>query len=150
MDLDVLYTGTTVDVPLWDCLVLAPPLIKERNGILLTDWDQDRVKEKGNWGLILKLGERAFEKEKEKTGDTPYHTGEWVFFQEYHPESRYVNDTMVYFIVDGRISGRIPDVKTWKVFHDIRDELEKMKIDAASKRSELLDLASKWEEDCAY
>lgn len=156
MDLDKQYIGMSLDIPSWDVLVLAPHLIKKMHGLFQTDWAQDTMQESGYWGMILKLGERAFEQERfyESDGKTkratpiaaPYAAGDWIMFNEFCPQSRRINKTNVYAIPDAKIMFKIPEneLHLWNVYHLIRDELENMKKDTKDLVSELERKAAAW------
>ena len=143
--LDVEYLGMTIDVPLWDVLVLGAPLIKEKDGIVLTGWSQDMVQEKCQWGLVLKLGERAYEKARDAEGHAPYHPGDWVFFNPIQHQSLRANNVLAHFVPDGAIVARIPSPKEWEIFHEIKDQLVLMREDMLWKREDLAQRSKEWE-----
>lgn len=143
--LDVEYLGMTIDVPLWDVLVLGAPLIKEKDGIVLTGWSQDMVQEKCQWGLVLKLGERAYEKARDAEGNAPYKPGDWVFFNPIQHQSLRANNVLAHFVPDGAIVARIPSPKEWEIFHEIKDQLVLMREDMLWKREDLIQRSKDWE-----
>ena len=138
--LDIEYCGVEIDIPSWDVLV-TKPLITEMNGLLMSDWQQDRLQEQGHWGLILKLGARAFEKEIEKGKPIPYQVGDWVMFHELHPQARRINESFVYFVPDNKLICKITDLIHWECYHLAFNDLQLMRERAAETRKKWADEA---------
>lgn len=147
-DLDQIYLGTKISVPLWELLILAPPGISMMQGLVQTSFSTDSMKQSANYGMILKIGDHCFEEVKNKDGsraECPYKTGEWISFEEFHPQSRKVNGVMVYYIADSRIMGRHDELDTWDCYLLFEDKLKRIREHASSwlhsSRAERLRLA---------
>lgn len=140
-DLDVVYLGTKIDVPLWEVLLLAPPTIKSMQGLEQTDATSDSMRLSADYGMVLKVGDLAFSevlKDQVKEGKElkpPFVPGQWVAFEEFHPQSRNINGVMVYHIADSRIMSSMNELDMWDCYLLFEENLKKIRAYAAQWRS---------------
>lgn len=129
-DLDIIYLGTKLRVPLWEMVLLASPGIHEMGGLIQTDHTQDSMIMSADYGMILKMGDHCYE----EVGN-PYKTGQWVSFEEFHPQSRRINGVLIYFIADSRIMAEQAELETWDCYLLFEEKLKKLREHAAEWRS---------------
>jgi hypothetical protein len=84
--------------------------------------------------MVLKIGDRAYE----EVGN-PYKPGDWVSFEEFHPQSRMINGVKVYFIADSRIMIKQKDLSTWDCYLLFEENLKKIREHASRWRNMSLD-----------
>lgn len=135
MNYDVMYLGTSLRIPSWSVLILGAPAPKQINGILVSEGDKRNINFDANWGLILKIGDRAFE--DNKGNPTPYEVGQWVMFEDFHPEARFINETLVYFIPDTRIICELEEPTTFEPYVTFYPTLDELREKAAAKRESI-------------
>jgi len=136
MDLDIKYVGTSVRIPSWSILILGAPAPEKIGQILLTEGSRASMNFDANWGLILKVGARAFEEEAYK--EPPFKAGDWVMFEDFHPEARKINDTLVYFIPDSRVIAALDDPLTFEPYLNFKDVLPSIEQAALDFRNALI------------
>lgn len=135
MQYDIVYLGTSIDLPGWSLLVLGAPAPTHIGGILLSDDVIKSMNFDANWGLVLKVGDRAFEADP---NGCPYKPGDWVIFEDFHPEARYIHGVLVYFIPDARVIGKLPEIETFEPYLNFREVLPEMEERASELRKSLL------------
>jgi len=138
MNYDVVYLGTSIRMPSWSLLILGAPSPDKVGGIYLSEDAKKSMNFDANWGLVLKVGDRAFEATDGTPNESPYKAGDWVMFEDFHPEARYINKTLVYFIPDSRIICALDDPQTFGPFLDFEETLAPIREDARILREELL------------
>lgn len=136
MDYTRRYLGTSIRIPSWSLLILGAPAPEKIGGILISEDAKRSINFDANWGLILKIGDRAFEENKEDRH--PYKPGQWVMFEDFHPEARFLNETLVYFIPDSRIICELDEPETFEPFVNFFQTLPEIENRAAEKREHLL------------
>lgn len=127
MDLDVKYLGTSLTLPSWSLLLLAAPAPEKIGSLYVDEGAQNLMNADANWGMVLKIGDRAFE-------DNPkgvcYKPGDWVFFEDFHPQARMVHEQRVYFIPDTRVMCGIPFPETFEPYVDFYNMLPGLELKA--------------------
>lgn len=144
MDLDITYLGTSFKLPDWHVLILGAPAPEKYGDFLVAPTSRNSMQATANWGLILKIGKRAWEKLPE---GSPYKPGEWVMFDDFHPQARLSNGQVVYFIPDTRIMCGLEEPHTFEPWLDFRVQLPVLRDKMAQKRKDLLKRFSNEEED---
>lgn len=137
-DLDIIYLGMEVDVPLWEVFLLAAPPMSEMLGLTQTDATRDMMRMSANYGMILTIGGHTYEEvldENKKRAPCPYRTGQWVAFEEFHPQSRKYNGVMTYCISDSRVMKSIKELDMWDCYLLFEENLKKIRDHAAAWRS---------------
>lgn len=128
--LDMEFLACELDIPYWDVLMLTAPKITKIGKVLESEWSQDTVQESANWGMILKLGDAAYEAKRLKGLPPPYSPGDWVLFNEFRPEPRRINNVPCYFIPDGKIMARMRDPEKFIAYHYVKSQLPVLKQQA--------------------
>lgn len=137
-DLDIIYLGMKTYVPLYEVLILATPPIREMKGLKQSDATSDSMQMSADYGMILKIGGHAYEEIKDdnkKRLPCPYKTGQWVSFEEFHPQARKDNGLLTYCIADSRIIRAYDDLEHWDVYLLFEKNLKKIRERAAKWRS---------------
>jgi co-chaperonin GroES (HSP10) len=135
MDYDIKYLGTPIRLPGWALLILGAPAPDVIGGIMISDDAKRSMNFDANWGLVLKVGDRAYE---ENPGGSPYKAGDWVIFEDFHPEARYIHDTLVYFIPDSRVCGALPEPESYEPYVNFVATLPEIEQRAIHKREMLM------------
>ncbi len=137
-DLDIVYLGVEVNVPLFEILLLAPPPIREMKGLVQSDATSDSMQLSADYGMVLKVGGHAYEEVKDadnKRAPCPYKPGDWVSFEEFHPQGRKYNGVLTYCIADSRILNSVPDLEHWDVYLLFENNLKKIRERAVNWRN---------------
>lgn len=137
MDLDVKYLGSSFRIAGWTLLIMPPPAGQEGN------WELDQASQAlitadANWGMVLKVGDRAYE---DNPGGCPYEPGDWVWFEDFHPQGRKAPEELVYFIPDTRILCALEEYWLFEPYLKFAPQLPLMAERAALKREELAERA---------
>lgn len=137
MDLDIKFLGTSLRMPSWSLLVLGAPAPEKIGQVLITESARASMNFDANWGLVLKVGDRAFEDESYK--EKPYKPGDWIMFEDFHPESRLINGLLVYFIPDSRVIAALDDPETFEPYLNFKDVLPGLESQALELRKSLIE-----------
>lgn len=145
--IDEFYTGMEFEMKHWDVLVMLAPKIEKIGDVILTDWGSDVLQEAAKWGMILRLGDRAFETDRSKGLPPPYKPGDWVHWRDFHPHSRSFNGVNCLIIPDGSIQGRMRNPLQCKAFYYIQSGLNKIVENKLMVDEEIKYLREKFNEE---
>ncbi len=138
MDLDVKYLGTSKKLCGWSSLILAAPAPEKVGSLYMDEGAQNAMNADANWGMILKNGDRGWEDNPKGVAFQP---GEWIFFEDFHPQARMIHDQRVYFIPDTRLMSGLPVPHTFEPYVDFYSTLPSI---AAKARETEKRVAEKW------
>lgn len=94
-------------------VVTAPHPEKSKGGLLYVPKTMDEERFQGKVGLVVKLGELAFDDETRwPNEDTRPKIGDWVFYRNADTSECSINGISCRFILDDCIKGRVPSPKT--------------------------------------
>jgi hypothetical protein len=134
MDLDVKYLGVSFDLPLWGLLILSARAPEVVDGLHNDEATQAAMNADANWGMILKIGKLAYEGVE---GGCPFKVGDWIFFEDFHPQADKIHDELVYEIPDTRIRKRINDPWLFEPYLNFVTQLPILAERVAKKREAL-------------
>lgn len=95
-----------------------------RGGIILTQTTINMEKREHNIGLVLAVGEEAYEDKSRFPNGPRCKVGDWVFFSRYETQPIPLNEHLCYFLTDDRIITDFPESLLPAIVPELRNRAD--------------------------